>query len=192
MTLLELQEVVDINAEFLEALSELRAVAWATELPPGEAMTDRLDEFDRRGRHWVVLQQGRMVAAARLTVHRDIPDVPYAQDFEGVFTRPVPPPIASLNRLVVSPAVRRQGLSRRLDVARLEAALQAGCRCAVVAVISGEHRIRTLERLGFAVAGTGPRIEVTPWRALPPPVVLLRMFGCADNSRGLAEPLYGL
>lgn len=188
MTPLELKEVAGIDAAFLEEIGELRAAAWATELPPGAVMADRLDEFDRCGRHWVVLRGGRMVAAARLTVHGRIADAPYAQDFEGVFTCPPPTPIASLNRLVVSPAVRGRGLSGRLDAARLEAAERAGCRCAVAAVISGEHRVRALERFGFTVAGTGPKIEVAPWRSLPPPVILLRVFGCADQSGGRAEP----
>ena len=60
----------------IQRIGELRVRAWQTEVPQAAAMTTWLDDFDWIARHWAFLLDGQPVAAARLSIHRSINDVP--------------------------------------------------------------------------------------------------------------------
>jgi GNAT superfamily N-acetyltransferase len=82
-----------------------------------------LDDIDQRAFHWIVTHRDRIVASARLSMHDSLDDVPYAQllkprhrlYFENKR-------LASINRLVVDPEFRREGLSLLLDQVRIDRA----------------------------------------------------------------------
>jgi GNAT superfamily N-acetyltransferase len=170
---LELREIAVTERELMERIGELRVRAWATELHEAIEGASWLDDFDSTSRHWAVLQGGQPVGAARLSIHSCLQDLPYAEDFVDMFTAPPPAPIASLNRLVVDPAFRGNGLGYKLDLVRLEAAEASGCRCIVGSTCSGERRVRQLVKLGFMIVGTAKPVEYQPWRSMPSPVVLI-------------------
>jgi GNAT superfamily N-acetyltransferase len=63
----------------------------------------------------------------------------------------LPTPVATINRLVVVPSVRKFGLAKQLDERRISAAKCAGARC--VLGTAAPARIAALERLGFHLTG---------------------------------------
>jgi len=152
---IQLLEVSPTNRLLIEKIGRLRVRAWATEIPEVVSLGVWLDHFDETARHWVMLREGEPIAAARLTVHQSLDEVPEPEVYVGVFPDPLPTPIASINRLVVDPSARGLGLSRRLDLCRLDAAEACGCRCVVGETPSGERRVKQLESLGFVNAGGG-------------------------------------
>jgi len=170
---MELREFGAVDDRLLAEIGRLRVRAWSTETAAAEAMGSWLDEFDGAAAHWVVFDGGKLVAAARLSIHLDLAKVPDAESYEGVFREPPVGPIASLNRLVVDPSARGLGLSKRLDLVRLQAAEAYGCRSAILSTASGPHRVRQLIGWGFEAVGCGPRFQKPPLCYLPAPMVLV-------------------
>jgi GNAT superfamily N-acetyltransferase len=170
---LRIEEVRCPNPELLTRIGQLRVMAWATEIPQAAAMGEWLDEFEGCACHWVVFRGCELVAAARLSIHQSLADVPDPECFVGIFREPPPTPIASFNRLVVHPSARGFGLSRRLDEARLDFAEALGCRCAIGSTPSGYLRIRQMEEFGFVVVGLGNPDLRPPCCYGPRPVVVM-------------------
>src|SRR3990170_4437597 len=89
-----------------QEIGRLRSAVWRAEPDvnrsalPGDVW---LDDLDAIADHWVARDgQGRIVAAARMTIHDRLEDVPYYESFAHL---PIGSkgPFASLNRLVVNP-----------------------------------------------------------------------------------------
>src|SRR4051812_39912587 len=127
MTDFKILEVPPTDCILIEKIGQLRVRAWATEIPEVVKMGIWLDQFDNVGRHWVVLREGEPIAAARMTINQSLAEVPKPEVYVGVLSEPLPAPIASINRLVVDPSARGLGLSRQLDLCRIEAAEASGC-----------------------------------------------------------------
>ncbi|MDB6151777.1 MAG: hypothetical protein JWL90_230 [Chthoniobacteraceae bacterium] len=177
---MEIREFSEIPPDLLQQIGRLRVEAWETETARAAEMISWVDRFDHAARHWVVFAGTLPVAAARLSIHQALADVPDAESYAGVFPQTPTPPIASFNRLVVHPSARGAGLSKKLDMIRLQAAEQAGCRSAILSTASGPARVRQLTRLGFELIGFGPRFQTPPLCYLPAPAVLLcRLPHCA-------------
>jgi len=170
---MELREFSHLDEDLLEKIGALRVQAWKTEAPSAAGMGTWLDEFDRAARHWAVFDNGILLASARLTTHGGLAEVPDAESYQGMFREPPAAPVASLNRLVVHPSARGQGLSKRLDLVRLEAAENLGCRSVILSTASGSHRVRQLMGWGFELIGYGAPFQKPPLCDLPPPAVLL-------------------
>jgi SAM-dependent methyltransferase len=137
----------------LEQIGRLRVCAWATFK---EVATECwLDEFELSARHWVIFDNGQPIAAARLSIHQTLDDVPDASIYEGIFDQPPSGPIALFNRLVVHPAHRGAALSRLFDQVRIAAAIESGCRSVIVQTNSGPSRVAQLHALGFRDVGPG-------------------------------------
>ncbi len=161
----------------LAAIYALRLAAWAPQVPVPLVVEDVIDEFESAARHWAIFDGEVLAAAARLSIHEHLADVPEACCLSGVFAEAPPAPIGFLSRLVVADAYRRCGLSRELDEIRIAAAEQAGCRSllALVYDVSGESRVRQLQSLGFTVKGRGLRDTHPKFRELAEPLVLMRI-----------------
>jgi GNAT superfamily N-acetyltransferase len=160
----DVHEVVEVDPHdrsLLEKIGRLRVLAWSTLIPATAAKADCwLDEFELTSRHWCILHEGEPVAAARLSVHADIGNVPDAGNYPRVLLEPLPRPIGCFSRLVVHPDFRGGGLARRLDEVRMAAAQGAGAR-AVVVVLTPEPpdpRLRRFQERGFMPVG-GPLRE---------------------------------
>jgi GNAT superfamily N-acetyltransferase len=83
-----------------------------------------LDELDQNANHWIITHEQRIVAAARLSFHASLYDVPYASYLKAShWSRFENKRIASINRLVVHPEYRGLGLSSLLDQIRIERAI---------------------------------------------------------------------
>ena len=108
------------------------------------------DDHDGHGYHWIITVKGSVVAAARLCIHADAGELPYQQGFSHLITD-IPRPIASLNRMVVHPSMRRQGVTRPLTEARIAAARAKGARSMIVEAVP--NRLQPLLDLGFTELG---------------------------------------
>lgn len=145
--------------QVLDQVYALRVKAWLADGINPDSNLEGIwkDEYEERARHWAVLDGEKVLAAARLSIHQSLGDVPSHYVFESLKFE-APTPIASINRLVVHPDGRGLGLSRKLDAIRLQEAKQEGCRTVVAYCL--EARVPALERFGFVrVSPLNYRIE---------------------------------
>jgi hypothetical protein len=108
------------------------------------------DEFDDISRHWVVMSGRRIAAAARLSVHVRLADVPEAEEYLAAGLR-LAGPIAASGRVVVAAWARRRGLAARLLDFQDQAATEAGVRHGARQASPGMRRL--LERRGWSSIG---------------------------------------
>jgi GNAT superfamily N-acetyltransferase len=167
-------EIPGHDRDLLARIGRLRARAWRTEAAFSGNADDWLDEYDATASHFAFMADGEPVAAARLTVHPSVRDIPRADIQNHAFPAEPPLPVAYLSRLVVDPAHRRKGLGARLDEARLTRARELGCGSVVSRPVD-PRRVAQLERLGFAVVGRCKAIETGPVRVEGHPVMLMRL-----------------
>ncbi|HSJ01957.1 MAG: GNAT family N-acetyltransferase [Verrucomicrobium sp.] len=163
----------EASSTLLQKIGRLRVEAWQTAVSQAANMETWLDEADQGARHWVVFEGGEPVGAARLTIHERLADLPDGESYEGMFPQEPVGPIASLNRLVVHPSARGRGISKVLDLVRLQAAEEMGCQSAILATASGPGRVQQLQGWGFQLVGEGPRFQKPPLCHLPPPAILI-------------------
>jgi predicted GNAT family N-acyltransferase len=130
---------------------ELRHRVWSKEIQLIDAVQNAgliCDEHDSHARHWAVFAGEQIVAAARMCIHDRQEETP---DFPPFALLQLPRPVATINRLVVHESARKQGLARKLDFCRIDAARTSGAKC--IAATCVEQRIIPLERLGFRLTG---------------------------------------
>ncbi len=139
--------------ELLTAIGELRIAAWEAsgERPSIAPAHGRMwtDDHDGHAAHWVLREGESIVAAARLCIHAAQGELPDQVSLEGIKLG-IAPPVASLNRLVVSPGYRGVHLSLVFDRARLQYAREQGAKSAV-ALTHLPGRLRDLKSAGFEV-----------------------------------------
>ena len=146
----------------LAQVFRLRVAAWRARMPAFPDLERWVDDFDAVGRHWVVVEDGAVIAAARLTIHGRLAEVPNAEIYRGVLPDDMPGPLGVFNRLVVAPDHAGRRLSQALDRVRVEAARRAGCRVLIGETFAGLSRINQLEAAGFEVVG-----DAGPYRSGP-------------------------
>lgn len=108
----------------MAAIRELRALCWAGSYALEGSLDDQLDA---RAAHWAIFAGDELVAAARLTLHTTLADVPDNHLYVETDAEKLSYPLGYLSRLVVHPQMRKRGLARRLDELRIEAARSQGC-----------------------------------------------------------------
>jgi GNAT superfamily N-acetyltransferase len=149
----------------LEEIYVLRVAAWRARVESFPDIGRWTDAEDARAAHWAIRDDGRIVAAARLSIYDSLAEVPHAEIFDGVFSRMMEGPIASLNRLVVAPSHSGKGFSEALDRVRVGHARDMKCRHAIGETFSAA-RVSQLGTLGFQAAGSA-----RPYRSGPLAVV---------------------
>lgn len=141
----------ETSPQILHEVFRLRAMVWRELSGDSQFYKEEwTDQFDALAFHWVAIASGRVVAAARMTIHSSLIDIPDFRFFSGLDLR-VSPPIAAISRLVVHPEFRGRGLSRQLDDLRLDAAVKMECRSVTVtsSKLSGIRRLHSLQKRGF-------------------------------------------
>ena len=138
----------------LEEIYALRVAAWRARVESFPNIQRWTDAEDAQAAHWAIRDGGRIVAAARLSIHDSLANVPHAEIFDGIFRASLDGPIASLNRLVVAATHSGSGYSAALDNVRIDHARVQGCRHVIGETYAGTKRIAQLGELGFKVAGT--------------------------------------
>ena len=163
------------DAATLEAIYRLRATVWRETGDVAQAaFADGrwCDEYDPTGLHWVIRDAEALVAAARLTVHERLADVPEAEEYAAAGLD-LEGRIAAPARVVVAAAARRHGLAAQLLDAQDAAARAAGCAYAVRQ--SSPAMSRLLARRGWRDVGAaglderfpGVRFEVMVLKVAP-------------------------
>lgn len=113
------------------------------------------DAHDPTAMHWVIRGgDGRILGAARLTLHQHLSEVDDAEDYLH-YGLELPPPIAAPARVVVCPSARGQGLGGKLLQAQDEAAIAAGCRFAVRQ--ASPAMVSLLKKRGWQILGPAHR-----------------------------------
>lgn len=147
-------EIVKVSFDTCrDLIGELRIRAWKNEYGIDRAFFAQekwIDEIDDHPdvHHWIAVSGERIAAAGRLSVHRFIDDVPYADFLDSKTLASLgAPPIASINRLVVDPDFRGLGLARRLDSERIQFA--GNGLASVITAQPMEERVHALTMLGF-------------------------------------------
>jgi GNAT superfamily N-acetyltransferase len=152
----------------LSQIYRLRVEAWQARTSDFPTMDVWTDEFDVAGRHWVVLDGGVPVAAARLTIHSVLSEAPNAEIYRGLLPADFAGPIGVLTRLFVARSHAGRGITRSLDIARIDAARSCGCRHLIGATLAGTRRVEQMRSVGFEVIGqaddykSGPLASVNP------------------------------
>lgn len=168
------QEVT--SAADLRRIAEFRTEAWMLDgLVRPEQLVDGVFpiEEDAQCRHWIIEEQGRIVAAGRLSVYQALADNFGARHWKN-FIQDVPLPFGYLSRLVVHPKARRHGLARVMDECRISAARRLGLPAILGVPLMG--REVKMAELGFvSVATEEPDDECPPYDACPNglPVMML-------------------
>ncbi|GAH10176.1 unnamed protein product, partial [marine sediment metagenome] len=115
--------------------------------------------------HWIVTTKGKLIGAARLSIHdrlEAIPDIDWFGDDAQNFGLPV----VSFNRLVVDQEYRGRGIARQLDGIRLADAEKRGAKHVAVIAVK-PSRVDALQALGFHILkelpkGHGLMVPETP------------------------------
>lgn len=137
----------------LEDIYKLRVTAWREKMAIPSHVGRWKEATDDVARHWAILMGNIPIAAARLSIHSSLTEVPDSECLEGVLAS-LPAPICSINRCVVHPDYWGMGFARKLDKVRLDTARQLGCK-SIVATVSDAKRAKTLASYGFRYVGDG-------------------------------------
>lgn len=163
------------DAKDLEVIQRLRVDWLVPEAKDGLFPSGRwLDAHDEHALHWIVRDEDRVVAFARLCIHAQISDVPNAEAFS--LADPVESPLGCISRTAIDPAYRGRGISSELDRVRIDAARQASCRSVLAFTHAGSARVAALQRRGFRILGepgaravpifgAGTALALALWRA---------------------------
>lgn len=180
-----------LDAALLERVYRLRPEAWRARTADFPALDRWTDPFDDEARHFVVLHAGTPAAAARLTVHHRLSEVPGAEVWRDFDPALFPAPIATLSRLVVDVRHRGLGLGRLLDQIRVATAIDLGCGCIIAATSAGPHRIGLLEAAGLRNIGVATRQTPGALSALAPPTCLVLDLRPVANKPALTSIAHG-
>ncbi len=118
-----------------------------------------LDDLDKTAVHWLVFNDGEIVASARLGVYFSYAETPYMEIMKP-YKSLLKLPIASLNRLVVHRDYRGNHIAQLLDEARVEEAKKNKAKTLVGQAVAG--RIKGLQGLGFEYIADIGRIKEFP------------------------------
>ncbi len=146
---LELREIT--GTPHVPATFRLRYDVWNAELLLRAEVNEAgliTDEHDAHARHWAVFNDGEIVAAARMCIHKNLVDTPDAPAFSGMMLHS---PVATLNRLVVHRSARHFGAASLLDDQRISAARADGANCIVGTFPTS--RVPALKKRGFCLNG---------------------------------------
>lgn len=148
----------------VKAIGAFRYYIWQNEGYTPAKSDERiwLDKFDEKAVHWIVCQNASIIGSARLTIHKNLEDIPDAEDFIKL-TLAVVPPIACINRLVVSPTMRGKGIASWLDRQRILKAQEFDAKTILGEVL--ETRVPAIVKHGFVKIGTaqGKLFPETEW-----------------------------
>ena len=175
-TAMHVEMAHSLSATLLEEVRRLRATVWrrsGVQVRTAQHRRYFADDHDEHALHFIALDAGLVVAAARACLHEDPFEVPDATLF-GRYLERVGSPVGSINRLVVDRPFRGRGLARSLDAQRLASLRMRGCRSVVCwwAKASGSTRLAALMKLGFrpfepGTSVAGPLGQAVPlWLAL--------------------------
>lgn len=149
--------LLPVQLQDVTRLPEIHALRAAWEQSPGAEHVNRYlfpkgwsDELEPlpSTTHWVVEDEGHLVAAARVLVLEIL--AACGQDY-GEFLLPMGRPYTFVSRLVILLPYRKRGLASRFDQTRMDFLRQAGVAFAIASPIPS--RVQALKALGWSYLG---------------------------------------
>ncbi len=142
----------------LEEIYKLRALAWKNS-PSGKEFNLKnhpqifRDNLEERSIHYISTDKNDMIiGSARLTLCNKIDELPYMDLFlEHEKAIPLQRPFLLYSRLVIHPDFRKKGLSKELDLIRIEKQLQLKTLFGLVMVMP--KRLHQIKSYGYKVLG---------------------------------------
>jgi predicted GNAT family N-acyltransferase len=133
---MEIKRIDNLDDQLLTQIYQLRVEVWNNTSLIKKPFSNGLwtDEHDDHAMHWAVVSDNKVLAAARLSIHKTLEELPYANlymDSEKLIL----PPIASMNRLVIHPVAQGKGLSKEFDAVLINQARKTKC-CSMVVPLS--------------------------------------------------------
>ena len=165
----------------IDAICRFRAAVWIrTGLTRAGAFPDGRwrDRYEEASRHWAIRYGGEIVAAARLSLHERLEEVPEADEYLAAGLR-LEGPAAAPARVVVARPWRRHGLAARLIQAQDRAAAEAGAAFGVTQSAPAMRRVR--ERHGWRRAAPAAPDDRFPAVAFE---VMVRGYGGPGEPPG--------
>ena len=151
-----IEEIANADKRKPGNLGRLRIGARAATGPDFSADAGSWD--DGHGPHacqWTAVQDGILLAAARLSIRHRLRDLPDAACFQG-FERDFPAPIALLGQTAAQPELCGQEAPCILDGLSLGSAKYLGAKSAAIRT-NASARMEQLRRLGFKLLGAAPK-----------------------------------
>lgn len=146
-----------LSGELLEEIGALRFELWNAAASNLSRTSPKawLDRVDKEAMHFLVFNNDEVVAAARLSIHHHIDDIPEHEAIISCFPDWAPTfPVGHLGRLVVHPSARSNGIATKLDADRIDYCGSKNVATIVGAAIS--WRTDALKKLGFDLRGEVP------------------------------------
>lgn len=143
-----------IYPDRIDEIGRLRFIAWQTEKGFNAAFFSKgywIDELDEVSFLWAITHNNKVIASARLSIHKEMGFIPWNEYIPGEARDKIIFPAASINRLVVHPAYREKGLSKPLDKVRIETAKENKVKCIIAEPVP--KRYATLKKYGFVEHG---------------------------------------
>ena len=181
-------KVTDNN--FLKTISKFRVDIWNYE---NSEFCDVLgcdymfEGLDFSSEHYVVISEGRLAAAARLSFHSKFETIPDWNTFSNLHQL-LRFPVGAINRMVVHPDFRGRGFSKILTAIRLKRCQEEGMKS--VACLAIGNRKKTLLKAGFCFYGIAEKHNEID-HAIPNEMNI--MIHHMDNVHTIeAEPFFDL
>ncbi len=146
-------EIPNSDKSVLDQIGKFRLEVWREETAVNEELFPNriwLEPLDYVARHWVLHENSKLVAAARLTFHHTLEDNPdgYLWIKQGLS---VPLPVVHFCKLVVHKSVRGQGIGTIFNTVRIKAAQEWGAKSIILT--ASEKNTRLLLSMGFMDTG---------------------------------------
>jgi GNAT superfamily N-acetyltransferase len=103
------------------------------------------DKYDPLAFHWIVRDEGKIIASSRLSYHDEIIQIPDVQYIEKGLLKQLITPVGSINRLVIDPEWQGHGIGKIMDRVRFDKCRALQCRT----IIGITHGRRCHQLLGY-------------------------------------------
>ena len=144
--------------------------------------------LDFSSEHYVIIAEGKLAAAARLSFHSKLETIPDWQSFANMHQL-LRFPVGSINRMVVHPDFRGRGFSKILTSIRLKRCLEAGMK-SITCLAIGDRK-NSLINVGFNHYGVAEKRAAVD-HAIPSEmnIMIHHMEDLSNNIE--AEPFFDL
>ncbi len=136
--------------EYIEEIGRLRYLAWKDVEGINKDFFSKgywIDEYDKSSLLWIIKSGNTIAASARLSIHHTIETIPWKNSIPPGAADFILTPVASMNRLTVHPDFRRRGLSKQLDLVRIQAAREEKVKTIIAEPT--KSRVSVIEKYGF-------------------------------------------
>lgn len=141
--------------ECIEEIGRLRYLAWKDVEGINKDFFSKgywIDEYDKTSFIWGIKFNEIIIASARLSIHHTIESIPWCNSIPSGVLELLKTPLGSMNRLIVHPDFRKRGLSKPLDMIRINTAKEKKLKAIIAETVNS--RSSAIEKYGFRDYGS--------------------------------------